>query len=75
MHTLEIRISLTGPAHMSARHGSCVILVIFHGVVAVVAYILSVILKQCHSCAENHNERVVCVRNLALEDIMLQASN
>uniref|UniRef100_A0A453IPM2 Uncharacterized protein n=2 Tax=Aegilops tauschii subsp. strangulata TaxID=200361 RepID=A0A453IPM2_AEGTS len=27
-----------------------------------------------YSCAENHNERVVCVRNLAPEDIMLQAS-
>ncbi|KAF8670660.1 hypothetical protein HU200_050472 [Digitaria exilis] len=27
-----------------------------------------------YSCAENHNERVVCVRNLPPEEILLQAS-
>ena len=27
----------------------------------------------CH-CAENHNERVVCVRNLPPEEILLQAT-
>lgn len=50
------------------------IAVIFHELVSICACFLSHIFMQRYSCAENHNERVVCVRNLPPEDIMLQAS-
>jgi hypothetical protein len=48
--------------------------VIFAELMPICACFLSNNIMQRYSFAENHNERVVCVRNLAPEDIMLQAS-